>query len=102
VGAVALIEVRLADIKGRKRSKLESWFRHFYFLLYLLLQPKESKMRLSLAFAALVAVVPAFANAIPPRVGTVIPLSKHAVQMTDDQGVINSQTLKSLGTRTSR
>lgn len=69
-------------------------------------------MRLSLAFAALVAAVPAFANAVPPRIGThvphskrsgtAIPLTKRAVQMIDEQGVVNGAVLKALGAKTSK
>jgi hypothetical protein len=59
-------------------------------------------MRLSLAFAALAGALPAFANVTPPRVGTVIPLTKRATQVTDDRGVANFETLKSLGAKTSR
>jgi hypothetical protein len=59
-------------------------------------------MRLSLAFTALVAAVPAFANVMPPRIGTVIPLTKRGIQMVDEQGVANGEVLKNLVTRASR
>lgn len=67
-------------------------------------------MRLSSTFAALVAIVPAFVNAIPPRigttiptrVGTVIPLTKRAVHLADEQGVVDCEVLRSQVTKVSR
>jgi hypothetical protein len=53
-------------------------------------------MRLSLAFAALVAVVPAFACVMPSDTGTAIPICNHAVQIKDGKDVVNKRTLKSL------
>ncbi len=52
-------------------------------------------MRLSLAFAALLAAVPTLATAIPPsRIGTVVPLNKRANLLVDEQGVVRPEALR--------
>ncbi|KXN87900.1 Aspartic protease [Leucoagaricus sp. SymC.cos] len=51
-------------------------------------------MRLSWGFIALLMAAPTLANAIPPRVGTVIPLTRRTNLLVDHQGVVKPDALK--------